>query len=226
MPEGPNARTDRSPATQESARTKRRWEETIEIVEVVVLAIVAVATAWSGFQAAKWDGRQSFLYASASKLRFQADAASTMGGQQLVADASMFTAWLQAKDAGNTSLQNQLVRRLTPDYRVAFKDWLDTNPFKNRSAPPGPGYMPTFHNPSLEEADRLNSEASATFTEGTEARETADKYVRDTVLLATVLFLVAIAQRFKIRGVRFGANGLAAAVLVYALIQVIVLPRI
>jgi hypothetical protein len=44
------------------------------------------------------------------------------------------------------------------------------------------------------EADRLNAEASRMFDEGTAARETADKYVRDTVLFASVLFLVAIAN--------------------------------
>jgi hypothetical protein len=49
---------------QEERREKRkaRWEVLIEIVEVAVLAIVAIATAWSGYQAARWDGQQSPLY--------------------------------------------------------------------------------------------------------------------------------------------------------------------
>ena len=68
------------------------WEEFIEIIEVIVLALVAIATAWSGYQAAKWDGQQSLLYGTASADRFQADAASTAGGQMLQADASVFTA--------------------------------------------------------------------------------------------------------------------------------------
>jgi hypothetical protein len=227
MPEGQNVEIAHKLTEHEhSDRAKKRWEEIVEILEVCVLAIVAVATAYSGFQAAKWDGRQSFLYANASKERFEADAASTLGGQQLVADSSMLTAWLQAEDSGDKTLQDQLVRRFTPDYRAAFDDWLKTDPLTDHNAPPGPGYMPSFHNPNLDQAAHLNEEASANFTEGTEARETADKYVRDTVLFASVLFLVAIAQRFRIRGVRFGANGLAAAVLVYTLLEVSILPRI
>ena len=43
---------------------------------------------------------------------------------------------------------------------------------------------------------------SADFEAGTEARETGDKYVRNTVLLATVLFLTAVAQRFRSRRAR------------------------
>ena len=35
---------------------------------------------------------------------------------------------------------------------------------------------------------------------------TGEKYVRVTVILAAVLFLIAIGQRFKIRGVRYAVN--------------------
>jgi hypothetical protein len=31
--------------------------EAIEIIEAVILALVAVATAWSGYQAARWAGK-------------------------------------------------------------------------------------------------------------------------------------------------------------------------
>ena len=79
--------------------------KTFEIIEVVVLAIVAIATAWSGYQATKWDGQQSLLYGQASRDRFQADAASTYGGQLLSADASFFTAWLQAHSTNDSALQ-------------------------------------------------------------------------------------------------------------------------
>ncbi len=205
---------------------KRRWEAAIEIVEVLFLAVIAIVTAWSGYQAAQWDGQQGLKYGIASRERFEADAASTLGGQQIVADSAGFTAWLQAKDAGNKSLQRILVRRFTPDYRVAFADWLKTDPLNNPAAPPGPAYMPSFKNPNLEEAKRLNAQASVSFEEGTSSRETAEKYVRATVFFASVLFLVAIAQRFKIHRVRVGANALACALLLYACISVATLPRL
>ena len=201
------------------------WTKRTEIVEVIVLALVAIATAWSGFQGTTWGGHQAFLYGRASAERFHADAASTLGGQQLVADSSMFTAWLQARDAGDSGLQEQLERRFSPDYHSAFEAWLETDPFTNPQAPPGPGYMPGFHNPHLRSAARLNARASSYFARGTEAREIANKYVRDTVLFATVLFLIAVAQRFTVRGVRIGANALAIGLLVLTLVTVLDLPR-
>ena len=58
-----------------------RRTEVIEILEAIVLAIVAVATAWSGYQTARWDSNQAFLYGISSKQRFLADQRSTRGGQ-------------------------------------------------------------------------------------------------------------------------------------------------
>jgi len=98
-------------------------------------------TAWSGYQAAKWDGQQSLLYGTASADRFQADA------------------------------------------------------------------------------------ASAAFARGTTARDNADSYVRDTVLFAAVLFLVAITQRFKLRNIRIATTAVAFALLIYTAVSVAQLPR-
>jgi hypothetical protein len=211
--------------TDQPADNEGRTFDRIEILEVTVLALVAIATAWSGYQATQWGGRQAVLYGQASTTRFEADAASTRGGQFLVADSSMFTAWLQARAAGDTQLQAVLVRRFSPEYRTAFAAWLRTDPFTDPSAPAGPGYMPGFSQPELEQAKALNDQASALFAEGTDAREMANKYVRDTVLFATVLFLIAVAQRFQERRIRIGANALALSLLAYTLISVVILPR-
>jgi len=87
-------------------------------------------------------------------------------------------------------------------------------------------FMPEYHNAQTEQAATLNEQASEAFDAGTSARETADRYVRQTVLFATVLFLVAIAQRFRFRGVRIAATALAGSLMVVALVGVIGLPRI
>ena len=62
----------------------------------------------------------------------------------------------------------EIVRRFTPDYRKAFDAWLATDPLHNPKAPPGPGYMPGYSNPNVEEASKLNAQASAHFDEGTD----------------------------------------------------------
>ena len=59
----------------------------------------------------------------------------------------------------------------------------------------------------------LDAQADAYYTEGEHAAETGDKYVRDTVILASVLFLVGISTHFPLRGVRIGLITVAAALL-------------
>lgn len=46
-----------------------------------------------------------------------------------------------------------------------------------------------------------------------------------TVLFALVLFLVAVAQRFRTRGARIGANAVAVGLPLYGLYTVSTLPR-
>src|SRR5580765_4015581 len=83
---------------------RRRHEIAIEIGEALLLALVAVATAWSGYQSALWDGREAKLYGVASHLRFQANALDTRGGQEQVYDSTTLNSWLSAKFTGNEKL--------------------------------------------------------------------------------------------------------------------------
>jgi hypothetical protein len=86
--------------------------------------------------------------------------------------------------------------------------------------------MAGFSSPEMEQAARLNHRASGLFAAGTDARETANRYIRQTVLFASVLFVLSIAQRFRIRGARIGANVLAFGLLAFTLFGVLTLPRI
>ena len=227
MPEQMNVEVAHKLSEREhAAREKRRWEEVIEILEVVLLAMAAIATAWSGYQAARGDGQQSVLYSDASVDRVQANTAATMGQQRLAADGAMFSAWLEARDAHNPELQAMLVRRFSPEYRTAFAAWLDTEPFTNPDAPPGPGYLPEYRNPQMEQATKLNEKAATLEKAGTEARHTAEEYVRATVLFSLVLFLVAVGQRFRLRGVRIATIAMALALFTFSFYNIATLPRL
>jgi hypothetical protein len=226
MPEGSNVEVAQHLSEHEHHLRAEPWQEKVEIVEVIILAIVAIATAWSGYQAARWDGKQAFDYGTSSRLHTEANDASTLGGQQKLLDVSTFNTWVQAKQQGNEQLAALYVKRFSPEYRVAFDAWLKTHPFTNPNAPPGPSFMPEYHNEQTERSVELNAQATEIFDEGTESRETADKYIRQTVLFAMALFLVAIAQRFRYKAVRIAAVGLAGTVALVSLIGVIGLPRI
>ena len=212
-------------AHHDDDRKHTRKLERIEIVEAALLAVVAVATAWSGFQAAKWDGHQASLYSLSSKYRVQADSATTLSGQQRLYDNSTFGFWLQAKAQGRTQDQKLFERRFRPEYRVAFDAWIKLDPFNNLKAPPGPMFMPQYQNAQAKRAVAKNIQATAAYEAGTAAREKGDKYLRNTVLLATVLFLTALAQKFKFENVRIGLLVVCTVLLVIALVFIARYPR-
>ncbi|MEI6449032.1 MAG: hypothetical protein WCP98_03670 [Actinomycetes bacterium] len=203
----------------------RRRIETLEILEAILLAVVAIATAFSGYQAARWDGESSRAYSEASALSVQSNEAQISTNEVLMYNAGAFTAWLQAYAAGDGHLQALLERRFTDEYRVAFEAWLKTDPFTDPAAPAGPGLMAEYKDPRSEEAATLAQESNAAFETGIESRETGEHYVRITVILAAVLFLIAIGQRFQIRGVRYGLSAVAGAFLLYCVVLIVIYPR-
>ena len=205
---------------------RSRWHEVLEVVEAIVLALVAICTAWSGYQAAKWDGMQDELYEQSTRMRVQAQGLATRSGQEQIYDASSVTEWIKAKSAGNEKLAQLFERRFRPEFREAFEAWVKTDPLNNPNAPPGPLVMKEYHNAHAEEAAKLTDQATEAFEKGTAARSTSDKYVRVTVVLATVLLLVAISQRFKTHAVRMGLAVVALLLIFIPLIRLLLLPRL
>jgi hypothetical protein len=210
---------------QPAPPSKTGWEEVVEILEAFLLAFVAIATAWSGYQAARWDGREAELFAQASTLRVNADQILTLGGQQRLLDVTTFNTWIEARFEGRRELTELYERRFSPEYKVAFDAWLATDPFTNPEAPPGPGFMPEYVNPQLVRGAELNEISSRRFEEGTIARSRADDYIRTTVMFATVLFLIALSQRFRVRRVRYGVLGVAGCLMLFGLVTILTFPR-
>lgn len=198
-----------------------RW---VSIVEAVMLSVVALVAAWSGYSAAKWSTHASLSLAKAATTRNKANLASVQALQIRTLDSVSFNAVATAYEAHDTRAFALTVKRLRPGFRPAFNAWLATHPLTNPNAPPGPSYMRQYVVPQDAQAKALNAQADALFAEGEDAAGTADKYVRLTVLLAAVLFLVGIGSRFPVQVARYGLNVVAGILLVVCLIQLLGLP--
>ena len=115
---------------EHSAPRHSRWLEALEIVEAVLLAMVAVTTAWSGYQAALWDGMQDERYEQSTKLRVEAQGLLTTGGQERIYDALTFAEWLKASATGNQKIASLFERRAAGLYHntVAVLDHASSAP--------------------------------------------------------------------------------------------------
>lgn len=199
-------------------------DRVVAIFEAVLLSVVALLAAWSGFSAAKWGTESSLSLAKASSTRTKASLAQIQATQIRTLDSVSFNAAETAYTSKDPRLFRLAVKRLRPGYRPAFAAWLAFHPLKNPKAPPDPSYLPQYRIPQEARGKALTAKADAYFSEGQSAAATADKYVRLTVLLAAVLFLVGIGSRFPVRSARYGLVGVAAVLLVLSVVQLLSLP--
>jgi len=199
--------------------------EWVAIAEAIVLAAVAIATAWSGYQAAKWDALSAKQYALNDSTLVLSQEKATLAGQEHLYDATTFNGWMFAMNSKNQVLMDFYMRRFRPEYRSAFEQWIKLDPVHNPEAPPGPAFMPGYKDTTGEEAARLTKEARDYFNQAVESRDIGDRYVKVTVLLATVLLLTALSQRFKPLGPRISVVAVALVLLLISTGLLVQLPR-
>jgi hypothetical protein len=209
-------------ADQENVHERR--DRLVSIAEAILLAIVALLAAWSGYAAAKWSTESRVGLAEASTARTKASRANLESLELRGFDSSTFEAWFTAYTVKNRPAMALAEHRFRPAFRVAFEAWRATNPESNPNAPRGPTYMPQYRQPGLIKGRAFEAKADEAFAAGAEAGETSDKYVRSTVYLASVLFLIGISTRFPLRGGRYALVALGALMLVLSVVQLLQLP--
>ena len=197
----------------------------ITIIEAILLATVALLAAWSGFAAAKWSTESRLELSQSTKHRTLSSQAELRAMEARNFDGSTFNAWFSAYLSGDQAGQAVAEKRFRPEFDVAFQAWIATDPFNNPDAPKGPTYMAEYEQPDMDVAAEETKLAEEAYEKGAKSGETADDYVRITVLLASVLFLVGISGHFRIHSARVGLICVSGAILTYAIVLLIMAPK-
>jgi hypothetical protein len=198
----------------EPGSSATRREKRFEVVAVILLALTAVATAWSGYQASLWDGIQSSNYTQASGARTNAAQKRSEANQFRLADLSVFENHIDAVIDGDDALAEFYRARFRDEFAVAYEAWLALDPLESADAPASPLAMPEYRLAADEEAAALEAQADTLFAEGEDANTTSDVYTLTTLLFAVVLFFAAISERFEHTQARTGLIALGAVGLV------------
>jgi hypothetical protein len=134
-------------------------ERRIEIVATVLLSVAAVATAWSGYQATRWNGEQAKAAGSTNAIRVDAARAQGLSQAQTQVDIATFVQWVDAYALKRTMLADFYFKRFRTEFRPAVNAWLATKPLQNPNAPLTPFVMPEYKLAATAEAQRLDAEA-------------------------------------------------------------------
>jgi hypothetical protein len=206
------------PATSEPGN---RHSRAVQVGEALLLSLVTIAAAWSGYAAAVWGTQSRIELAHAATLRNLATRADLSALSTRNFDSSTFTAWFTAFTLDDPHKQAIAARRFRPEFKVAFDAWLATDPFRNPHAPPGPTYMPQYRLGDQAKAEALDRQAVAASAAGNHAGEVGDDYIRITVFLAAVLFLVGIGSTFKLHTIRYALITIGSALLILATVFIL-----
>jgi hypothetical protein len=198
-----------------------RW---ISVAEAIVLSIVTLVAGWSGYAAARWSTESRLEAQEATAERASANRDYQQALTFRAMDVSMFNAWFTAYLSNNFDGAFVAYRRFRPVYQNAFDAWLETRPFTNPYAPPGPSDMPQYKPTGETESKIHDARAHVADHESVHAGEVGDDYIRTTVILASVLFLVGISTQFSMRRIRLGLLTLGGVLLAVATIAILQLP--
>lgn len=172
-----------------------RREHRVELLATILLAVAAVAAAWSTYQSTRWRGEQAVDTSKGTAARIESSEAATRAGQLTQVDIATFVQWTDAHVAGNDQLAEFYRRRFRPEFQPAFDAWLATRPFTNPNAPLTPFAMPQYKVSEAVQSSALNAQAGAHADAAETANQRADNYVLAVVLLASALFFAGISTK-------------------------------
>jgi hypothetical protein len=185
--------------TQAGGTAGRRWPE---IVATVVMALAAVATAWSSYQATRWNGETTRASGRVNAARIEAARAQGLAEGQTQVDIGMFFQWVNAQAADDRELADFYLDRFRPEFRPAFDAWLATDPFTEADAPASPFAMDEYRLAATAEAERLDAEAEEQSAAVRRNVQRAANYVLGVVLFAVALFFAGMSTKLPSEGPR------------------------
>jgi hypothetical protein len=196
----------------------------VETVAAVLLALATVATAWSGYQASRWNGEQAKAFSRANAARIESTRAGNLANAQTQIDVATFTQWVDAYAQEQTELADFYFRRFRAEFKPAMDAWIATRPLQNPDAPLTPFAMPEYQVASREDAQRLETQADALSAEARANVQRATNYVLAVVLFATVLFFAGMAAKFRTHRLRVALLAFGVFILVGTVIWLATFP--
>jgi hypothetical protein len=196
----------------------------LEIVATVLLALAAVGTAWSSYQASRWNGEQAKAFSRANAARIESTRASGLADTQTQIDVATFTQWVNAYALDQRELADFYFRRFRAEFKPAVNAWIATRPRRNAKAPLTPFAMPQYRLAARAEAERLEADAEALSARARTNVQRATNYVLGVVMFAVALFFAGMCTKLRARRLQIALLAFGAAVFIGTVIWLATLP--
>jgi hypothetical protein len=208
----------------EATPADRPRTDRLELLSTILLAVAAVATAWSSYQATRWNGEQAKAASETNAIRIDAARAASLADAETEIDVATFIAWADADLRGETEVAAFYEDRFRDEFRVAFEAWHATDPLEDPDAPRSPFAMPEYQVGSKQEAEDLDRQAEASAAIVRRDIQRASNYVLAVVLFAVALFFGGVSTKLASRRLRVAMLACGYTILAAALVWVATSP--
>ena len=182
-----------------TGQDRRDW---VEVLATVLLACAAVATAWSSYQATRWNGETTKTTSRDNAARIDAARAQGLAAAQTQVDIAMFFQWVNATATDDDDLATFYEDRFREEFRPAFDAWLATEPLQDPTAPPSPFAMDEYALQATADAEELDAEAEQLAATVRNNVQRAANYVLAVVLFSVALFFGGMSTKLRRDGTR------------------------
>jgi hypothetical protein len=196
----------------------------VEVAAAVLLAMAAVATAWSSYQATRWNGESTKAAGRTNAIRFEAARQQGLAEAQTEIDVAAFFQWVDAYAQRETELTAFYRERFREEFKPAVDAWIATRPLKTPGAPLTPFAMPEYRLAATDAAKRLDAQAAASAATVQRNIQRGSNYVLAVVLFAVALFFAGMGSRLGVARQRTFMVSVAGAVFVGTVIWIATFP--
>jgi hypothetical protein len=209
------------PQTKDGSSWTANWDSRTNMFAVLLMALATLGSSWSAYQASLWNGIQIFHLNDAATFSREADAKTTIAGQQRGLDTALFVVCARDFYEGRQHEVQFILKRMRPEFRQAVEAWMATQPASNPNAPSSPFVMPQYRQPLADEANELEKKSGELYSQARSANRISDTYTLVGVIYTSALFLSGLISGFDHRPVRRILLALSLSILVLALLLMV-----
>lgn len=198
----------------------------LQLLIVILLGVVSVATAYTSFQAALYGGIQASAYSKGGAQQTEAESLYLEANQQYLQDAQILTRMTELSidmessdpvlaEAASAKFDALIFTAVSPDLQAAI-DWSVAENEADPETYTDPQSSEDYQAALFGAWAELDDESAQLLAQGDEANGHGDRLTLNTVLMAVSLFLLGIAAVLSNRRAQWVLIGVGSGIFVVA----------
>lgn len=223
-----------SESAQGASSERASFLSDLQLLIVIMLGVVSVATAYVSFQAALYGGQQAAAYSRGGATQTEAESVYLEANQQFVQDAETLTRLTEYQiemESSDAALAEAASVKFDQLYFTSVSEDLDAAiqwaAAENEADPnfyTDPQASEDYQTALFGGWSELDAQAEQLLAEGDAANQYSDRLTLNTVLMAISLFLLGIAAVIRNRRAQWILIGVSSGIFVIALGLTVIIP--